>query len=140
MARTIGEAAALLGMSEDTLRYYERIRLLPAPARTPGGRRIYRDADLGRLRFIQRAQAVGFSLEEINQLLRFRENPARSSRAVRALAARKHAAVQGQLTLLQQIETELALLISICRGDAASCPILESLDGQPPDSGDPRTA
>ena len=84
MAQTIGQAAASVGLSADTLRYYERIKLLPPPARTAGGKRIFRETDLARLRFIRRAQAVGFSLEEIGKLLRFRENPAKSSRAVRA--------------------------------------------------------
>ena len=130
MARTIGEVAAEIGMSADTLRYYEKIRLLPAPGRTPGGKRTYRDRDIARLRFIQRAQSVGFSLEEIGKLLRFRENPAKSSRAVREVAAKKHASVKEQLDLLRSIEAELALLLTICRGDSDSCPILTALDGE----------
>lgn len=73
-------------MSADTLRYYEKIRLLPASSRTAGGKRLYHDQDSARQRFIQRAKSIGFSLSEIGGLLRFRENPGKSSRAVRELA------------------------------------------------------
>jgi MerR family copper efflux transcriptional regulator len=129
MVRTIGETAAEIGMSADTLRYYEKIRLLPPPGRTAGGKRLYRDPDIARLRFIQRAQSVGFSLGEIGKLLRFRENPAKSRRSVRELAAKKHAQVQQQIAVLHTIETELALLLDVCRGESKSCPILMTLDG-----------
>lgn len=130
MARTIGEVAAETGLSADTLRYYEKINLLPGPGRTAGGQRIYRDQDIARLRFIRRAQSVGFSLDDIGKLLRFRENPAKSSRAVRELAARKHADVLEQLELLHAVETELTLLLKICCGDSSTCPILTTLDGK----------
>lgn len=130
--RTIGEAAAETGMSADTLRYYEKIRLLPSPGRKAGGRRLYRDQDIARLRFIRRAQSVGFSLEEIGKLLRFRENPAKSRRGVRKLAAIKHAQVKEQIAVLDAMEAELALLLEICRGDSATCPILTRLDGNAP--------
>lgn len=131
MARTIGEVAAETGLSADTLRYYEKIRLLPAPGRTAGGKRVYCDQDVARLRFIRRAQSVGFSLDEIGKLLRFRENPAKSGRAVRELAAKKYEHVKEQLALLQSVEAELALLLNICCGDSDTCPILTTLDGKP---------
>lgn len=126
----IGEAARRCGSSTDTLRYYERIGLLPPPGRDAGGRRVYSERDLGRLRFIRRAQSVGFTLDEIGNLLRFRENPARASREVRSLAMRKHDEVRETLTTLQQVETELALLVRLCPGDGDECPILEQLDQQ----------
>lgn len=129
MVRTIGEAAAEIGLSADTLRYYEKIHLLPAPGRTAGGKRLYRDQDIARLRFIQRAQSVGFSLAEIGKLLRFRENPAKSRRSVRELAAKKHAEVKQQIALLHTVEAELALLLEMCRGESDTCPILTKLDG-----------
>lgn len=128
MEISISKAAAESGYSVDTLRYYERIRLMPPPGRTPGGQRVYRDRDLARLRFIRRAQSVGFSLDDIRKLLRFRENPARSGRQVRALAAAKHDQLKEQLESLQSMETELALLLSLCQGLPGSCPILEELD------------
>lgn len=129
MSLSISEAAGRTGLSADTLRYYERIQLLPAPARTSGGQRTYDDRDIARLRFIGRAKAIGFSLSEIGELLKFREDPAGSSRAVRELAAKKHADVAEQLADLQAVENELALLLDICRGDAGCCPILQRLDG-----------
>lgn len=129
MEYTIGKAAIESGFSPDTLRYYERIRLLPPPARTAGGKRVYRERDLARLRFIQRAQAVGFSLDDIRKLLRFRENPARTGRAVREVAAAKHGQLKEKLDTLQAMEAELALLLSLCRGTPGGCPILDSLDG-----------
>ena len=129
MSLTISEIASRTGLSADTLRYYERIRLLPAPARTAGGRRAYDDRDIARLRFIGRAKTIGFSLTEIGQLLSFREDPAGSSQPVRELAARKHADVVEQLAELQAIENELALLLELCRGDPGNCPILNKLDG-----------
>lgn len=129
MARTIGEVAAEIGMSPDTLRYYEKIRLLPPSSRTAGGKRLYHDQDIARLRFIQRAKSVGFSLGEIGKLLRFREKPAQSSRAARELAVKKYAQVKEQLALLHTIEAELALLLELCRGGSDECPILTTLDG-----------
>lgn len=128
MAWNIGEAARRTGLSADTLRYYERIGLLPPPGRSAGHRRVYRERDIGRLHFIRRAQAVGFTLEEIRQLLRFRENPAKSGRAVRELAVGKHRIVRERLELLKQVEAELALLVNLCRGDGDECPIIERLD------------
>jgi len=128
MAWSIGVMTEMTGLSADTLRYYERIGLVPAPARSSGGRRGYRERDLGRIQFIQRAQAIGFSLDEIGRLLRFREDPTGSSQAVRELAARKHQAVREQMALIQRMEAELDLLTSICRGDGDHCPILEHLE------------
>lgn len=69
----IGEVVTTLAISADTLRYYEKIRLMPKVQRNNGGVRFYSDKDLSRLRFIKRAQKMGFSLEEITQLLKFRE-------------------------------------------------------------------
>lgn len=126
---TISEVAGRTGLSADTLRYYERIRLLPAPARTAGGQRSYDDRDIARLLFIGRAKAIGFSLSEIGELLKFREDPAGSSRAVRELAAQKHTVVVEQLAELQAVENELALLLNLCRGAPGDCPILNKLDG-----------
>lgn len=129
MALSISEASAGTGFTPDTLRYYERIRLMPPPGRTSGGKRVYLERDLARLRFIRRAQAVGFSLDEIRKLVRFREDPARSGRAVRKLAAAKYEQLTEKLESLQSMETELALLLSLCRGEPGSCPILEQLEG-----------
>ncbi len=71
---SIGETAQRTGLSADTLRYYEKIGLMPRVARDEGGRRRYESRDLARLRFIQRAQRCNFSLDEIRQLLEFRSS------------------------------------------------------------------
>lgn len=124
----IREAAQAVGLSTDTLRYYEKIRLVPPPARASGGQRAYTGKDLARLRFVTRAQAIGFSLQEIRQLLKFRENPVKCSKAVRTLALHKCEAVQTQRQMLEQMHRELTLLLNLCTGAADHCPILDKLD------------
>ncbi|HHH46742.1 MAG TPA: heavy metal-responsive transcriptional regulator [Thiotrichales bacterium] len=124
----IGEVCRLTGLSADTLRYYERIGLLPKVARTPSGIRIYDERDLSRLRFIQRAQKMNFSLEEIGQLLTMRENPQRARDAVRRLTARKLEEVEARLEELTLLRNELALLVNLCKGGGEGCPIIEGLE------------
>lgn len=131
MTASIGEAAERLHSSPDTLRYYEKIGLV-RPARTPGGRRVYDRTDLDQLRFIQRAQAVGFSLAEIDQLLKLRRNPARCSESVRSLAANKVEELSGKLEALNRMHDELTLLLGLCSGDSDECPILDSLESRNP--------
>lgn len=128
MTLRIREAAQTVGLSADTLRYYEKINLVPRPARAVGGQRSYSEKDLARLQFVTRAQALGFSLEEIRQLLRFRENPARCSKSVRALAQRKCDALSAQRQAIEQMQHELTLLLNLCSGTSDHCPILERLD------------
>ena len=126
----IGEVCRLTGLSADTLRYYERIGLLPRVARTPSGIRIYDERDLSRLRFIQRAQKMNFSLEEIGQLLLMRENPQHARDAVRRLTARKLEEVEARLEELTLLRNELALLVNLCKGDGEGCPIIEGLEDE----------
>lgn len=128
MTLRIREAAQAVGLSPDTLRYYERIDLVPRAARGAGGQRAYDDKDLARLRFVIRAQALGFMLADIRRLLRFRENPARSSKAVRRLAQRKYETLAAQRRALEQMQGELTLLLNLCSGAGDHCPILEHLD------------
>ncbi|NIR28976.1 MAG: heavy metal-responsive transcriptional regulator [Gammaproteobacteria bacterium] len=117
----ISEAARRLGISPDTLRYYERIGLLPAVARAPSGARLYREGDLGRLRFIRRAQRMGFTLAEIQTLLNVRDAPDDARAEVRALAARKLGEIEAALD-------ELAELLARCGGSETPCPILEAMN------------
>lgn len=124
----IREAAQTVGLSADTLRYYEKINLVPRPARGVGGQRSYADIDLARLRFVTRAQSLGFALEEIRQLLRFREKPARCSKAVRTLAQRKCDALSTQLQAIEHMQRELTLLLNLCSGTSDHCPILDRLE------------
>lgn len=123
----IREAAQQVGLSADTLRYYEKISLVPRPARASGGQRAYGEKDLARLRFVTRAQANGFTLQEIKQLLRFREDPRKCSKAVRALAQEKRDSLLVQLREIERMQSELTLLLNLCVG-GENCPILEKLD------------
>lgn len=133
MDKLIGDAAEALGLSQDTLRYYEKIRLVPRVAKNGSGRRTYSDKDLSRLRFVQRAQSIGFSLAEIGQLLKLRENPIKCSKAIRGMAQRKCEKMQEQIQTLKKMEAELTLLLNLCTGDDP-CPILERLDRAADDS------
>jgi MerR family copper efflux transcriptional regulator len=128
MTLRIREAAQTVGLSADTLRYYEKIDLVPRPARGVGGQRTYGEKDLARLRFVTRAQALGFTLEEIRQLLRFRENPVRCSKSVRKLAQRKCETLEAQRQALEHMHRELTLLLNLCSGASDHCPILERLE------------
>jgi DNA-binding transcriptional MerR regulator len=124
----IGEFSARVGASTDTLRYYEKIGLLPKIARNASGRRIYDDKDVSRLRFIRRAQRMNFTLVEISQLLEMRENPQGVRNDVRALMQTKLTEVETHLKELNTLRNEMRLLINLCRGADSGCPIIEEID------------
>ncbi|MDE2149348.1 MAG: MerR family transcriptional regulator [Gammaproteobacteria bacterium] len=124
---SIGQLAARTGVSADTLRYYEKIGLLPRALRDAGGRRRYGVIDLARLRFIQRAQAMDFSLAEIRKLLALRARPQTARADARQLTAEKLAAVEVRLKSLRLLRNELKLLLNLCAGAEDGCPILESM-------------
>jgi DNA-binding transcriptional MerR regulator len=124
----IGEVTTTLDISADTLRYYERIRLLPRVPRSQAGVRHYSGRDLGRIRFIQQAQKMGFSLQEISGLLDFRESPAQARPQVRALARQKLEKIENRLAELKALRRELSQLIEQCSEAVEDCPILNRLD------------
>lgn len=126
----IGDVTRLIGLSADTLRYYEKINLLRAVGRSASGIRAYDERDLSRLRFIQRAKAMNFSLDEIAQLLEMREDPQHARNDVRELTHRKLEEVEGHMEELDTLRKELTLLINLCRGTGAGCPIIEDLDNR----------
>ncbi len=128
MSYPIGKVAEQLDIPVDTLRYYEKIKLIPRPSRDGGGRRRYSNKDCSRLRFVRRAQAMGFSLPEIRDLLRLRENPAKASKRIRRLAEKKQREIETRLEQLQQLHGDFELLLNLCTGDKETCPILESFD------------
>lgn len=125
----IGEAATRTGMSIDTLRYYEKIGLLPRVARDPSGRRRYDDGDLSRLHFIRRAQRCNFSLTEIRQLLTLRSARDTARPEVQRLTEQKLAEIETRMADLDRLQRELKLLLNLCRGSEDGCPILEAIDG-----------
>jgi len=126
----IGEVSQLLGMSADTLRYYEKINLLPAVNRTPSGIRLYYKKDLSRLKFIQRAQKMNFSLAEIGDLLKMREDPQNARDEVRRLTASKMQEVEEHLGELTSLRNEMQLLLNLCRGSKDGCPIIEEINAE----------
>ena len=126
----IGELSERLGLSADTLRYYEKIRLLPRVARNGAGQRLYGEKDISRLKFIQRAQRMNFSLAEIGQLLEMRENPQKARAEARKLTQIKLADIEQHLDDLTTLRNELQLLVNLCRGAEEGCPIIESIDGK----------
>lgn len=130
MAETcrIGEVTKLLGISADTLRYYEKIGLLPPIGRTDSGIRVYEQRDLSRLRFIRRAQKMQFSLREIAELLNMREDPQHARNEVRILTRNKLNEVEEHLVDLQFLRNELQLLLNLCIASEDGCPIIESID------------
>jgi DNA-binding transcriptional MerR regulator len=123
-------------MSADTLRYYEKIGLLPRVARNGSGVRRYDRADLARLKFIQRARLMNFSLDEIRNLLQFRSDPSGSKAQVRELTRRKLDDIGARVDALQALRQELDLLMDSCTGSGKSCPIIDGIeDGLREDAG-----
>jgi len=125
----IGDVTDQLGISADTLRYYEKIGLL-SPIRAASGMRAYQERDLSRLRFVQRAKSMNFSLKEIGQLLEMREDPQHARDDVRELTLRKLNEVEDLMKELGILRKELTLLIKLCRGGEAGCPIIDDLESQ----------
>lgn len=128
----IGQVAAEAGVNIDTLRYYERRGLLDAPQRRPSGYREYPPETVQILRFIKRAQDLGFTLNEIEELLKLRRLKGASRPEVRALAEAKVRAIDKKMAQLKAIRDALGVLLEACAcGRARSqleCPILEALD------------
>lgn len=129
---TIARLAAAAGVHVETIRYYQRLRLVPEPPRPLGGIRRYTESDADRLRFIKRAQAMGFTLAEIVSLLNLQKR--RSCRATRGLAATKLRLVDVRIRELRHLRKELAGLIADCDANAeeAACPVMERLALRPP--------
>jgi MerR family copper efflux transcriptional regulator len=129
----IGEAASATGVSAKMIRHYEGIGLLPAARRSDSGYRQYSERDLNVLRFIRHSRDLGFSLEQIRELLGLWQNRRRSSRQVKALAEVHIAELDTKLAELQTMRATLAHLVHCCHGDdRPDCPIIESLEAADP--------
>lgn len=127
----IGDIEQMLGVSKDTLRYYEKIKLLPTVTRTEAGIRQYGDKDISRLRFIRRAQKMNFSLAEIASLMKMRDDPVNSKADIRELTANKLKEIEENLAELDSLRGELRLLLNLCNCSADGCPIIENLETLP---------
>ena len=124
----ISQAAKLTGLSAKQIRDYEKLGLLKANNRTLAGYRHYEENDLARLRFIRHSRDVGFSLQQIAQLLQLQDNPNRNSREVKQLTAQHIETLNAQIQALQNMVAELQRWHDNCQGnDCPECSILAGL-------------
>lgn len=126
----IGALAEQAGVNVQTVRYYERRGLLRRPTRTDGGFRVFPRETVAVIRFVKRAQDLGFTLEEIQELLRLREDRVSPCADVRAVAESKIANIDRRIEGLTAIRHALTTLVAACRRNRTKreCPILEALD------------
>lgn len=131
----IGDAARASGVSAKMIRHYERIGLIRTSSRTQAGYRQYRERDVHLLRFIRRARDLGFSLDQIGQLLSLWDDPGRASADVKRLADAHIADLDARIAALTEMRTTLEALARACHGDhRPDCPILQGLATPPPAS------
>ena len=124
----IGEAAKLSGVSAKMVRHYEGLGLLPRVVRTDSGYRQYSEAEVHTLRFIKRGRELGFSMEEIGELVGLWQNRRRASANVRKIAQKHADDLAQKIAAMQEMRKTLAHLIHCCHGDERpDCPILEDL-------------
>ena len=125
----IGELSRLSGVNIETIRYYERIKMLPAPPRTASGRRVYGSHEARILGFIRRSRELGFSLDQIRALLRLGGPEKASCREVREIAAHHLEDMRAKLSDLKKLERLLARTVARCSAKMApNCPVLDILD------------
>lgn len=141
MSMNIGDAAKASGVSAKMIRHYESVGLFPAAARTDSGYRQYTEKDVVTLRFIRQSRDLGFSIEQIRELLALWQDRKRPSRQVRALAQAHIAELDEKLLELQAMKATLAHLVHCCQGDdRPDCPIIETLARDAPQIAQPSHA
>lgn len=124
----IGDLARETGTAVETVRYYEKIGLLPLPLRADNNYRCYSEGHLRRLSFVRRARDLGFSLDQIRELLNLADDRDRSCAAVDGLAHQHLASVDRKITDLKALRRELGSLIDQCgHGSISACRIIEAL-------------
>ncbi|WP_019141003.1 Cu(I)-responsive transcriptional regulator [Noviherbaspirillum massiliense] len=127
----IGEAASASGVTAKMIRYYESIGLISQTRRTEAGYRTYGDKDVHRLRFIKRARSLGFSLDQIKDLLSLWQDPERASADVKAIAQSHVADLERRIAELTEMRNTLDHLARACAGDnRPDCPILHGLEDE----------
>lgn len=128
----ISQLAAEAGVPIDTVRYYERNGLIAEPPRRPSGYREYPPETIKRLRFIRRAKELGFTLEEVGELLDLGSRPAGDMAGLKHAAREKLAVVDAKIAELKRVQKGLRKLIEACPGHGAlrECPILSALSGE----------
>jgi len=128
----IGEVAHRADVNKDTIRYYEERDLIPKPDRRRSGYRIFTQRHIDQIRFIKRAQQLGFTLSEIKELLELRMDEDTSCSEIKREAQAKYRDVVAKIEDLNRIKETLVDLIDSCKGDGpkGKCPILEALEGE----------
>jgi len=125
----IGELSRQTSVHIETIRYYEKIKMLPAPPRTAGGRRLYGPAETRRLAFIRRARELGFTLNDIRALLALGGPEKASCDKVRDIAAFHLDDIRAKITDLKKLERLLSKTVAQCSGRSGpDCPVLDVLD------------
>lgn len=137
--QNIGEAAKASGVSAKMIRHYESIGLISAARRTDAGYRVYGTQDVRTLQFIRRGRELGFSLDQIRELLALWQNKGRASKEVRALAGQHIVDLDRRIMEMQVMRRSLETLAAACHGDdRPDCPILDDLSLLHDDSASPR--
>ena len=128
---TIGKLSQLTGVNIETIRYYEKIKILPVPSRAANGRRMYGPMEHRILAFVRRSRELGFSLDEVRALLRLGGPEKASCREVREIAAHHLDDIRAKMADLRKLERLLAKTVAQCTGTTApECPVLDILDIQ----------
>lgn len=127
---SIGQVARLSGVGVETIRFYEREGLLKEPERRASGYRQYAEEAVKQIRFIKRAQQLGFSLKEIRDLLTLRVDAETSCKQVKERTAAKLTEVEQKMAELQRMRQALLQVASLCDGEGpkSRCPMLDALD------------
>lgn len=125
---SIGDLSRRTGTKVQTIRYYEKIGIMPDPGRTAGNQRRYGDAELDRLSFVRHARQLGFSLEAIRELLSLSDSPYKSCGEVDGIARRQLQHVEQRIARLKALQTELARMVDECAGGSVGdCRVLQVL-------------
>ncbi len=129
----IGSLSRRAGTKVETIRYYERVGLLPAPPRSAGGYRLYGIAEVKRLTFIRRARALGFSIDEVRTLLKLADERKRPCAEVRVVAEAHLRDVRAKIADLEAMERVLKATVARCaKGTGSHCPVIETLYREAP--------
>lgn len=132
MKLRIGQLAQRAGCQVETVRYYERIGVLPKPARAANNYRYYDASHRQRLVFVRRLRELGFSLDEVRTLLRMIDGGAQNCAEVQAFGQKHLEAVRAKIADLRRVESALATLVTQCSGaETADCSMLETLFSHP---------
>ncbi len=127
---TVGQLARATGVRVQTVHFYEREHILPKAARTPSGYRKFPEESVQVIRFVKQAQELGFSLQEIRELLRLRLAPPARCEKAQEIASKHILSIEQKMDQLQRMKSALEVLVRCCqkRDDALECPILEAFE------------